>query len=111
LRFGVFCNLVPSVLREKGPPERREMESDPHAGTPARRTGLTTRAVDRRIWRALGFFVDNGSGGIENWRGGRSFWLRMTEGGCNARGEMMNEGLGRVCADEGFSVKRCCNRG
>ena len=29
----------------------------------------------------MGFSVHNGSGGIENWGGGWSFWLRMTERG------------------------------
>jgi len=39
LRFGGFCNLVPSVLREKEPPQRREMARVAHAGTAVRRTG------------------------------------------------------------------------
>jgi len=43
----------------------------------------------------VGFFVDNGSGGIENWRGGWPCWLRMTEGGYCARGQVMNDGMGR----------------
>jgi len=42
LRFGDFYNSVPSVLREKGPPERRERGSVPHAGTPGRRTRPNT---------------------------------------------------------------------
>jgi len=42
LRFEGFYNSVPSVLREKGPPERGEMERVAHAGTAVRRTGLIT---------------------------------------------------------------------
>jgi len=39
----------------------------------------------------VGFFVDNGSGGIENWRGGWPVWSRMTEGGYCVRGEIMDD--------------------
>ena len=42
MQFGGFYNSVPSVLREKEPPERCEMERVAHAGTAVRRTGLLT---------------------------------------------------------------------
>jgi len=49
-----------------------------------------------------GFFVDRWSGEIENSRGGRACWLRMTEGGDYGRGEIMNGQVGQGGADERF---------
>jgi len=45
------------VFGRKSLPERREMESVPPGGTPARRTGLTTPPRSQRMQAAMRFLL------------------------------------------------------